>query len=541
MLSGAVRILRSSWLFEQIEWSIEILSFSDLGVSASYVTRLSQLGINEPLPVQEATIASALDGRDICAMAPTGSGKTLAFSLPLLEMLDPSNGGRPSALVLVPTRELAAQVCEVITSLGGKGQHRAVALYGGSGYNTQFRALRRGVDVIVACPGRLEDLVARGDVKLSKITRVVIDEADRMADMGFLPAVTRIVDMTSVDRQVLLFSATMGKEVEQLVRSYQNNPIRYKIKAKLDAPSDVEHFFWKSDKSEKINLTAQLSTRHGRTLVFCKTKRGADRVAHQLHMQGVDAIAIHGDRSQSQRERALASFSSGKFNVLVATDVVARGIHVDGLDCVVHFDPPQDATDYVHRSGRTGRAGSTGSVISLVASDQVSSTKSIQKSLGLSLGVSTPPSEISDSFSPSHRSDRFVEPDEKSLGKRSDSRSAPADRSDRYGSRSSSRTRAEVGRERSASGYDSPSRRTNEPRSESAQRTDGPRDPHSATNSSNSKTNQRKGSSKTDQRKGSRTRFSDRNRISSRSASSLGGSSRRAGARSAATRRVVDN
>ncbi len=537
MLSGAVRILRSSWLFEQIEWSIEILSFSDLGVSASYVTRLSQLGINEPLPVQEATIASALDGRDICAMAPTGSGKTLAFSLPLLEMLDPSNGGRPSALVLVPTRELAAQVCEVITSLGGKGQHRAVALYGGSGYNTQFRALRRGVDVIVACPGRLEDLVARGDVKLSKITRVVIDEADRMADMGFLPAVTRIVDMTSVDRQVLLFSATMGKEVEQLVRSYQNNPIRYKIKAKLDAPSDVEHFFWKSDKSEKINLTAQLSTRHGRTLVFCKTKRGADRVAHQLHMQGVDAIAIHGDRSQSQRERALASFSSGKFNVLVATDVVARGIHVDGLDCVVHFDPPQDATDYVHRSGRTGRAGSTGSVISLVASDQVSSTKSIQKSLGLSLGVSTPPSEISDSFSPSHRSDRFVEPDEKSLGKRSDSRSAPADRSDRYGSRSSSRTR----HERSASGYDSPSRRTNEPRSESAQRTDGPRDPHSATNSSNSKTNQRKGSSKTDQRKGSRTRFSDRNRISSRSASSLGGSSRRAGARSAATRRVVDN
>ncbi len=326
----------------------------------------------------------------MCVSAPTGSGKTLAFGLPLMQFSGKARPVRPKALILVPTRELAAQVCKVLGDVGAVWRQSAVAIYGGSGYDRQLKQLRRGVHVIVACPGRLEDLVDRREVDLSVIDKVVIDEADRMADMGFLPAVRRIVEQTSSKRQLLLFSATMGKEVEQIVKSYQNNPTRLNIVPDTEAIADVEHLFWKTESAQKIHLTTQVVSRNGKTVIFCRTKRGADRVAHQLQINGVEAVAIHGDRSQSQRERALAAFSSGKYEALVATDVVARGIHVQGLDCVIHFDPAMDVTDYVHRSGRTGRAGSSGTVISLVTHEHRSAQRVIQKSLGLKEGLDSP-------------------------------------------------------------------------------------------------------------------------------------------------------
>ena len=268
--------------------------------------------------------------------------------------------------MLVPTRELATQVHDVIAGLLGHDNKRVVSIFGGTGYRDQVRALHKGVNIVVACPGRLEDLIERGDVRLDDVTTVVLDEADRMADMGFLPAVRRLLDQTAANRQVLLFSATIGREVESVIRTYQRDPVRVAIEATEEAKGDVAHHFWKVDRAERVAITAKLIEQHGQAFVFCRTKRGADRVVRQLQAHGVRAVPMHGDRTQGQRERALESFAKGKADALVATDVVARGIHVDALPCVVHFDPPTDHVDYVHRSGRTGRAGHTGTVVSLV-------------------------------------------------------------------------------------------------------------------------------------------------------------------------------
>jgi superfamily II DNA/RNA helicase len=297
---------------------------------------------------------------------------------------------QPRALVLVPTRELATQVHDVIGGLLGHDSKRVVSIFGGTGYRDQVRALHKGVNIVVACPGRLEDLIERGDVRLNDVTMVVLDEADRMADMGFLPAVRRLLDQTAANRQVLLFSATIGREVESVIRTYQRDPVRVAIEATEEAKGDVAHHFWKVDRAERVAITAKLIEQHGQAFVFCRTKRGADRVVRQLQAHGVRAVPMHGDRTQGQRERALDSFAKGKADALVATDVVARGIHVDALPCVVHFDPPTDHVDYVHRSGRTGRAGHTGTVVSLVTPEQHKDVRGVQHALGLEPGLLAP-------------------------------------------------------------------------------------------------------------------------------------------------------
>ena len=368
----------------------DISSFPDLGVDARLSRRLSDLGITSPLPIQATTIPDALSGRDICGQAPTGSGKTLAFGVPLVTLATGAKPGLPQALVLVPTRELAEQVREVLAGLMGSHAKRVVAIYGGTGYEGQRRALRRGVDIVVACPGRLEDLVERGDLRLRDVRTVVLDEADRMVDMGFVRPVCRLVDQTAPGRQVLLFSATMGKEVEAICRRYQSNPARYQIHAEASQAADVSHHFWRIDRAERVQLTAQVIEHHGQAFVFCRTKRGADRVARQLRAAGIDSSPIHGDRSQPQRARALAQFADGRTRALVATDVVARGIHVDDVPCVVHFDPPGDAESYVHRSGRTGRAGHTGTVVSLVTPEQKGEVRALQRELGFPAAVTDP-------------------------------------------------------------------------------------------------------------------------------------------------------
>jgi superfamily II DNA/RNA helicase len=385
--------------FFQLVWSLVTSTFSDLGVSPELVARLRTLGLTSPFPIQSAAIPDALAGRDVCGRAPTGSGKTLAFGLTIASRCSGAAPRRPLALVLVPTRELAAQVQREIAGLSSGGSRRVIAIYGGTGYSPTRQALQKGVDTVVACPGRLEDLLSQQAIDLSAVRIVVVDEADRMADMGFLPSVKRILDVTAPGRQVLLFSATLGVEIEALVRQYMRDPVRHDV-TPAEESSDVSHLFWHAEREDRVGLTARLVGEHGRALVFCRTRHGADRLAKQLKFAGVEAMAIHGDRTQAQRERALAAFSRGSTQVLVATDVAARGIHVDDLPCVVHFDPPADATDYLHRSGRTGRAGKTGTVVSLVTGEQQKAVRVLQRTLGLEQQVHAPGGTISRRVSP---------------------------------------------------------------------------------------------------------------------------------------------
>ncbi len=370
--------------------------FADLGVPRALAAVLEERGIVTAFPVQAATLPDCLAGRDVCGKAPTGAGKTLAFALAIFSRLAaaPRSGrkGRrqPSSLVLVPTRELAAQIEEVMVPLAAAVGARVASVYGGVGYGKQVAALRSGVDVLVACPGRLTDLVERGSASLAHVDMVVIDEADRMADMGFLPVVRRLVDQTSASRQTLLFSATLDGPVDKLVRDYQRDPARHDVVPTDSDQGDVAHHFWRVESHDRVAVTTEVVTARGPAVVFCRTKRGADRLSDRLARTGLASAAIHGDRSQSQRERALAAFRAGRLDVLVATDVAARGIHVDAVPLVVHFDPPADATDYVHRSGRTGRAGADGTVVSLVGSAQLAATKLIQRRLGLAGGLSSP-------------------------------------------------------------------------------------------------------------------------------------------------------
>ena len=365
-------------------------TFAACGVPPDLVALLAKGGITEPFPIQAATLPDALAGHDLCGRAPTGSGKTLAFGLAMAMRVEKATPRRPRGLVLVPTRELAAQVQRELAPLAAARRRTVATVYGGTGYETQRRALRRGVDILVACPGRLEDLMAQGDARLQDVDMVVVDEADRMADMGFLPAVRRILDVTRPGRQMLLFSATLDGVVDGLARRYQSDPKRHEVVATEQQTTDVEHVFWQAESTARVQLTAGLVERHRRVIVFCRTKHGADRLAKQLSAKGIGAVAIHGNRSQGQRDRALAQFTAGKARALVATDVVARGIHVDQVPCVIHFDPPADVKDYVHRSGRTGRAGATGTVVSLVAGDQRRSVWGMQRELGLPERVDSP-------------------------------------------------------------------------------------------------------------------------------------------------------
>jgi superfamily II DNA/RNA helicase len=364
-------------------------SFAALGVPADLVDRLAARGVTDPFPIQAATLPDALAGRDVCGRAPTGSGKTIAFGIPLVTRVERARPRRPRALVLVPTRELAAQVHTELVALAGRSGPSALAVYGGVGFEKQISALRRGVDIVVACPGRLADLLAQRHLSLDEVGLVVIDEADRMADMGFLPEVRRLLDQVRSDRQTLLFSATLDGDVDVLVRRYQRSPVRHELAPEPDARQS-RHVFWRAERPERLALVADLVGKEWPAIVFCRTRHGADRLTRQLSRAGVAAAAIHGDRSQGQRERALAGLASGSVQALVATDVAARGIHVDDVACVVHFDPPGDEKAYVHRSGRTGRAGAAGLVVSLVDGAAAADTKKLQKALGLPVGLEAP-------------------------------------------------------------------------------------------------------------------------------------------------------
>ncbi|HVM20070.1 MAG TPA: DEAD/DEAH box helicase [Egibacteraceae bacterium] len=364
-------------------------SFSELGVPRPIVDALSRRGIAAPFPIQAGTLAHALGGRDVCGRAPTGSGKTLAFSIPVAANSARAAGpGRPTALILVPTRELAAQVQQTLQPLAQAMGRRVAAFYGGTAIGHDQRRLRKGIDIAVACPGRLADLVKRGDVRLDRVVTVVIDEADRMADMGFLPEVKRLLDQTASDRQTLLFSATLDGDVDVLIRRYQDHPARVEMAA--ERGGDVRHLFWHADATDRVRVAGEIIEAVSPAIVFTRTKHAADRVTRQLQRRGVTAVAIHGNRSQRQRERALADFGKGRVAALVATDVAARGIHVDNVGVVVHFDPPATDKDYVHRSGRTGRAGANGVVVTLVAPDRRLDVKALQRSLSLAPRVEAP-------------------------------------------------------------------------------------------------------------------------------------------------------
>ncbi len=362
------------------------VSFAALGVPSNLVERLKQRGIFEAFPIQEAAIPDALAGRDVVGKAITGSGKTLAFGLPLMARLTKARPRKPVALVLVPTRELAAQVQKELAQLTDDRGRRVICIYGGTSYNVARKALNFGVDVVVACPGRLEDMLEQGALDLSSVMTVVVDEADRMADMGFLPCVRRIVGATPRDRHVMLFSATMGPDVKSLVREFTTDAAVHDVVGD-EAPNDVDHYFWRVPRDQRPQITADIVEEYERALVFTRTKHGADRLARQLGERGISAVPLHGDRTQAQRERALRSVKNGQIQVLVATDVAARGIHIELLPVVIHYDPPAQATDYLHRSGRTGRAGATGAVISLVGEDVIGQVKRLQKALGLETSI----------------------------------------------------------------------------------------------------------------------------------------------------------
>jgi superfamily II DNA/RNA helicase len=366
---------------------VSTTSFLDLGVSEAMARKLDALGITSPFPIQVATLPDAMAGRDVSGRAPTGSGKTLAFSLPIATHVERGKPGRPRALILVPTRELASQVRDTLVPLAEQRQRRVMTIYGGTNIRTDQQRLRKGADIVVATPGRLADLIQRRDINLGDVDLVVIDEADRMADMGFLPEVKRLLDATSPNRQTLLFSATLDGDVDVLVKRYQKDPVRHEVHTPEEDIGDVRHVFFAAERGERRKLTGKVVRDRGQAIVFTRTKHGADRLAKQLAQDGIRTAAIHGNRSQGQRERALAGFHSGSVHALIATDVAARGIHVDNVAVVVHHDLPATDKDYVHRSGRTGRAGATGLVVTFVAEEQFKDLDDIQRSLEMPRGV----------------------------------------------------------------------------------------------------------------------------------------------------------
>jgi superfamily II DNA/RNA helicase len=362
-------------------------SFAGLGLPEPLVTALTRSGIEIPSPIQALTMPDALAGRDVLGRAETGSGKTLAFGLPLLSLLAARGRSRPfhpHGLVVVPTRELAEQIKDVLLPLGRSIGLSVTAVYGGAGMARQISAMERGTDIVVATPGRLEDLILRGVCHLDEIAVTVLDEADFIADLGFLPAVVRLLDQTPAGSQRLLFSATLDRGVDKVVRQYLHNPARHEVAAPTSSVTTMEHVSFTVRPAEKVDVATELARRPGRTLVFVRTKFGAERLATKLEKSGISAGRIHGDRNQSQRQKALDAFAAGRVPVLVATDVAARGIHVDGVDVVLHYDPPADHKDFLHRSGRTARAGARGTVVSLLLPAEVKPNVALHRKLGTS-------------------------------------------------------------------------------------------------------------------------------------------------------------
>ncbi len=362
---------------------LPVVRFSDLGIEPSLVSCLADQGITEPFEVQIEAIPSAMEGRDICCRAPTGSGKTLAFGLPLISRTGPAEPKKPTSLILTPTRELAEQIRNVLDPLAWDSRMKVLSVYGGTSYGKQLRGLEKGAEILVACPGRLLDLLKRKALSLEDVGIVVLDEADRMADMGFMEPVCRIIDQCTSEPQMILFSATLDHEVSKLVKSYQDNPVRIEVGPKEISMDSMEHLFWNIKPYKKTEVAVESVRRSGRSIIFCRTRAGVDRLSDEMQLDSVPLSSLHGGLNQKQRDRAMRKFSSGRSMVLVATDVAARGIDVEGINCVIHYDPPDDAKAYKHRSGRTARAGNSGVVISFVKKNEQRSYNRIQREVGI--------------------------------------------------------------------------------------------------------------------------------------------------------------
>ncbi|MGH3325810.1 MAG: DEAD/DEAH box helicase [Streptomyces sp.] len=347
-------------------------TFAELDMPAPLLATLAQEGVSVPFPIQGATLPNALSGRDVLGRGRTGSGKTLAFGLALLARTAGrrAEAHKPLALVLVPTRELAQQVTAALTPYARSLSLRTATVVGGMAISRQSSALRGGAEVLVATPGRLKDLIERGDCSLGDVRISVLDEADQMADMGFLPQVTALLKQVPGDGQRMLFSATLDREVDRLVRMFLTDPVVHSVDASAGAVTEMEHHIVHVATTDKLSTAARIAARDGRVLMFRDTKRSVDRLTKDLLRSGVRAAALHGGKSQPQRNRALEHFKNGHVTVLVATNVAARGIHIDDLDLVVNVDPPTDHKDYLHRGGRTARAGASGSVLTLVLPEQ---------------------------------------------------------------------------------------------------------------------------------------------------------------------------
>ena len=362
---------------------MSVSSFADLGVSRLVVDALASRGITKPFPVQRLVVPDVLHGRDVLVKSPTGSGKTLAFGLPIVDRLADAKR-RPAALVLAPTRELAAQIVDELHDVAHARALSVTAVYGGTGFARQTKLAGRS-HILVATPGRLEDLIERGTVTLEHVQVLVLDEADRMLDMGFRPAVDRIVAQVPAQRQTLFFSATLEGEAGRIARTYTRDARQHEHAPPAERHAKVDHRFVAVRHEHKLDeLVGELrGDRGGRALVFVRTKRGADRLVKRLRARSVDAVAMHGNKSQGQRERALARFEAGEVHALVATDVAARGLDVDDITLVINFDAPADREGYVHRVGRTGRAGRTGSGVTFVSAEQATDVARIAHDLRL--------------------------------------------------------------------------------------------------------------------------------------------------------------
>jgi len=357
--------------------------FADLGIDQDLVDVLAERGITTPFEIQTLAIPDGIAGRDVCGKAKTGSGKTLAFGIPLIQRLSKAKPHRPTGLALVPTRELAVQVCKELEPLAATRGLTFEAIYGGSPIEKQIAALKRGVDFVVATPGRMIDLIQQEELSVADLEGVVIDEADRMADMGFMPQVEWILRRAKKDHQTLLFSATLDGMVGALISRYQTDPVTHEVASNDVTVAEMEHRFLAVHEMDRVRVAARIVEASNRTIIFSRTKWGADKLTDKLLGENVRAAAIHGDLRQAQREKALSDFQAGKVKCLVATDVAARGIHVDDVDVVIHYDPPSDAKTYVHRSGRTARAGESGVVVSLVLWNEELEVRKLLRRLGL--------------------------------------------------------------------------------------------------------------------------------------------------------------
>ncbi|HEU5416292.1 MAG TPA: DEAD/DEAH box helicase [Streptosporangiaceae bacterium] len=359
-------------------------TFASLGVPPSLIAALAANGITGPFPIQAATLPDALDGHDILGCGRTGSGKTLAFSIPLAIALATGHtmACRPRGLVLVPTRELASQVHKVLSPLAEAAGLSVTTIYGGTPQGRQVAALRNRADIVVACPGRLADLIEQGHCHLGDVEVTVVDEADHMADLGFLPVVRRLLAATPADGQRMLFSATLDHDVDVLVRRFMSSPVVHTVGADV-TPAPVVHHVLTIGTADRVGIVTALAGGQGRSLVFTRTKHAARKLAHQLSAAAVPAAELHGNLAQNARERNLAAFASGEVRVMVATDIAARGIHVDGIDLVIHADPPAEDKAYVHRSGRTARAGASGVVVTLQTTAQSREVSAMMRRAGV--------------------------------------------------------------------------------------------------------------------------------------------------------------